>query len=441
MDVRLKNTINDIFFFIIYHLVFLTFSAVVLLSFKYDISLNNLDKLKEMLLNFPASLNRDSKMRNTNFPKIEKLGGEVEISEPNTASRRAIKGDILKKDMVLTTGKNSFVFIALEGEYSWQLRLSANTKVNINELMTERGPEKSKNTLLDLIKGGLLFSISKRNNNDRFEVKTPTAVFAVRGTKFSVIKDEDSVVLAVKNGVVEVENLINGIKSSVTVGEAYLANNSGRISLNKNEELISKFDWDTHSENLSIAPEMSIIKEILGSDQSQNSNPDSNLQPETTPKDTDSSGLIKTNDLEQILTKFREDNRTLEENKKLAELNLSKIESELKKKMLLISDDISCLKNSTTGCNLHNEQLIISRGFPRTWGSPALRMSIIEDLNKYADEQKALLEDEKIQNQNLETLYNKRIQTLTQVENMLKLDHDPSEVKKLLEAKDLVIEK
>lgn len=284
----------------------------------------NLAKLKEMLLNLPEGINRDSKMTTTNFPKVEKLGGEVEISESNTALRRAIKGDILKKDMILNTGKNSFVFIALKGEYPWQLRLSANTEVNINDLMTERRAEKSKMTILDLIKVSLLFSITKRNDNDRFEVKSPTAVFAVRGTKFSFVNDEDSVVLAVKNGVVAVENLINGIKSSVTVCEAYLANNSGRIILNKNEELISKFDWDTQSENSSIAPEISVVKEMFGSDQTMNSNPDSTLWPETISKDTDSSGLIKTNDLEQILTKFRDDNRTLEENKKLSELNLNK---------------------------------------------------------------------------------------------------------------------
>ena len=65
------------------------------------------------------------------------------------------------------------------------MRLKENTTLTL-DILKENTATKKKVTVLDVSIGKILIQAEKLKDGSRFEVKTPTSVVGVRGTKFSV---------------------------------------------------------------------------------------------------------------------------------------------------------------------------------------------------------------------------------------------------------------
>jgi len=88
------------------------------------------------------------------------------------------EGDILK------TGEASWVLLSINE--AGEVEMEENSQLTLTELMKDE-EEGTQKTLLDLAVGEILIKAKKLHTPESmFEVKTPTSVVGVRGTKFSV---------------------------------------------------------------------------------------------------------------------------------------------------------------------------------------------------------------------------------------------------------------
>ncbi|MQY76010.1 MAG: PEGA domain-containing protein, partial [Spirochaeta sp.] len=82
------------------------------------------------------------------------------------------------------------------------VRIEANTIFAIEKLFLESG---AGNIALNITAGSVLYKVGKLRGNQKFDIKTMTAVMGVRGTRFGVRVDEKgATLLAVKSGVLQI---------------------------------------------------------------------------------------------------------------------------------------------------------------------------------------------------------------------------------------------
>jgi hypothetical protein len=147
----------------------------------------------------------------------------------------AVKGDILIKrnpavkgvlnekvllDDLVETAAASRVKILFRDESILTLR--ENSRVHIKKYLLSEG-EKRGSSVLTLIDGELKVLVGK----NKFEVHTPTAVAAARGTYFYVWMEYDGgvpvTVIAVLEGAVDAYNINPDVSGTVTVGSGYMS--------------------------------------------------------------------------------------------------------------------------------------------------------------------------------------------------------------------------
>jgi hypothetical protein len=128
------------------------------------------------------------------------VSGEVTV-EKTTENKvyDAFIGMQLIRDDRLETGEDSFV--ALELDERKDIIISENTRITIKELKELNDAEE---TWLQMETGAVWANIKEKLNPDSsFEIETPTAVMGVRGTKFSVLHEDDTSIVTVIEGRVE----------------------------------------------------------------------------------------------------------------------------------------------------------------------------------------------------------------------------------------------
>jgi outer membrane protein assembly factor BamB len=82
------------------------------------------------------------------------------------------------------------------------VRIEANTILAIEELFLESG---AGNIALNIAGGSVLYKVGKLRGDQKFDIKTMTAVMGIRGTRFGVRVDErGGTLLAVKSGVLQI---------------------------------------------------------------------------------------------------------------------------------------------------------------------------------------------------------------------------------------------
>lgn len=143
---------------------------------------------------------------NTKAGKIVAIKGDVRI-ERNEKTYLAKLNVLLLKNDIIQTGPSSFVTILLNDGSS--VSIHENTRLSIEDISPE---EEVKKSTFNLLWGKAKFIVSKIYREIRgsfFEVKTPTAVTGVRGTRFIVHfnRDESITEVFVLEGNVFVENL------------------------------------------------------------------------------------------------------------------------------------------------------------------------------------------------------------------------------------------
>lgn len=127
------------------------------------------------------------------------ISGEVLVAFSDDWQEAQI-GDFLEEDDIIRVGEESYC--ELQFGNVGALRIQDNTEVLLQDVFLN--PNES-NVGVKLVAGSLLAKVSKLTGNDKFAVKTESAVCGVRGTEFGVtITDDGSTKLAVKEGKVAV---------------------------------------------------------------------------------------------------------------------------------------------------------------------------------------------------------------------------------------------
>jgi hypothetical protein len=125
--------------------------------------------------------------------------GEVKLLRQNEAPRQVKYADKMASQDIIKTGKNSF--FAFQVGNSAIIRITANTTVLIESMLTDNTNK------LFLKQGRVIESVKKLTKSSTYEVRTPTAIAAVRGTEFGVSYNNGQSVVPVKGGIVKVQRV------------------------------------------------------------------------------------------------------------------------------------------------------------------------------------------------------------------------------------------
>ncbi|HAX61866.1 MAG TPA: hypothetical protein DCX95_04845 [Elusimicrobia bacterium] len=137
--------------------------------------------------------------------KIETVAGDVSVNGVS-----AIVGQQLNLNDVIKTSAQSNSVIMLNGH---TVNVSEKTEATISELTEET-------SLLNVLIGKIRAKVNKLKARQKFEIKTPTTICAVRGTDFSVDVSADLITrLEVYEGVVSAKEEITGGEVLVNPGE------------------------------------------------------------------------------------------------------------------------------------------------------------------------------------------------------------------------------
>ena len=93
-------------------------------------------------------------------------------------------GHVLNEEDVIITGSDSFCDVKIGGSI---IRVKEKSRMVLSRILNSRDME---NTTLNIDSGKMLCKPKKLLKNDKFVVKTPTAVAGVRGTQFTVEADQ-----------------------------------------------------------------------------------------------------------------------------------------------------------------------------------------------------------------------------------------------------------
>lgn len=120
--------------------------------------------------------------------KIASITGTVNVKLHGEGGwTPAEKGMILNEGDMIRTKSDSSALLMLNGEgQTANVKVEENSKLLLSQLVTQKG-KGTQQTLLDLAIGEILIKAEKLHTPEsKFEVKTPTSIVGVRGTKFSV---------------------------------------------------------------------------------------------------------------------------------------------------------------------------------------------------------------------------------------------------------------
>lgn len=140
----------------------------------------------------------------TTAVRLMALHGEATITQTDGSSRAARSGEDLAAGSRVRTGERSSVMLVF-GDGSRVLMRQA------SELRVLRSDKRALGggvlVTLELVRGGLENMVNPRTSPDnRFEIRSPAAVAAVRGTRFRVIASEQRTWTEVLEGAVDVDN-------------------------------------------------------------------------------------------------------------------------------------------------------------------------------------------------------------------------------------------
>ena len=118
---------------------------------------------------------------------VASFHGEVMVKNPGPGTWTAVKvGDVLGEGSFIKTGTAAEAILNVDDGKTAVVDLGEKSLASFATLVKDSSSGMKK-TLLDLAIGQVLIRAEKLDTPDsKFEVKTPTSVVGVRGTKFSV---------------------------------------------------------------------------------------------------------------------------------------------------------------------------------------------------------------------------------------------------------------
>ncbi len=128
---------------------------------------------------FSAETKRTAKISSFTGQPSVRMSGQKDWTD-------VVKGTVIHQGDTLKTGKDASARVNVDGNgESATVDVLPGSNLTFTQLLkdAEKGTDK---TLLDLAIGEVLIKAEKLQGDSKFEVKTPTSVAGVRGTKFSV---------------------------------------------------------------------------------------------------------------------------------------------------------------------------------------------------------------------------------------------------------------
>lgn len=163
----------------------------------------------------------------TGVAVIVKMKGDLQARIGKAPEwEKASKGQILQEGDQLRTGENGLAMIKYLAEKNL-LRMKPKSSLTI--VGKDKKDKQASQVRVDV--GAVLFHLRKRGKKGRFQIKTPTSVATVKGTRFWVIVEEDgkTFVITLEN-LVELLNLATGKSILVGSGQTGVSGKDG-ISL------------------------------------------------------------------------------------------------------------------------------------------------------------------------------------------------------------------
>ncbi|MFA6434121.1 MAG: FecR family protein [Elusimicrobiales bacterium] len=182
---------------------------------------------------------------------VYKYTGAVQLMEPGTASWRALDGAVpLREGARLRTGPGaSCEILAGDGTF---INLYENSETTVETLRLE--PE-TRDYGFNFIKGRILWLAAKvKRKVSKFEIRTPSAVCAVRGTDFAVDVSSAATDIGLFEGQLDIKN--NGKETPLAAGSEAVAGPgtdtlvSGRFSALMEAEKRRYLKLRSHAEDL-----------------------------------------------------------------------------------------------------------------------------------------------------------------------------------------------
>ena len=166
-------------------------------------------------------------------------------------------GDIIKENDTITTGDNSSCDIKI-GESI--IRIKSKSDVKIASLI--------KNNTVNLDSGKMICKIMKQSKDEKFMVKTPTTVAAVRGTQFIVEADKELTTrIKVFEGEIKVAKRVKQLESSLdkVLEHAPVVHQQEKIIITANEVLQAEkiVDASLKKETGSETPSDEVIDRVI----------------------------------------------------------------------------------------------------------------------------------------------------------------------------------
>ncbi len=311
----------------------------------------------------------EEKPRPKAYPKVDKVLGVAMMKEkPSYPPVKLKGGELLKEGASIITGEKSAVLLSYRDFYHWEARLSENTQVNIDELM-KMDPEDK--TIFNLVTGALAMKMKNTSGTVRnMNIRTKFASFAVRGTTFAVLTDgEKRSLMTVQEGVVVADNYKLTDKSKVIEGHSYLVNREGESKIILDLDAVNLYDWQIDNLN-PVSPSIDDVVAKTG-----------DVGPALDDQEKVRVNLLK--DIDEKIADFKKANTELV--RELETLNENAVQSRggLREESVNVNKDIRCIQTSSFECNLFTEKILVARGYPRMWGNPRYKSSLVVELQKY----------------------------------------------------------
>lgn len=412
---RLKSSwLKDIFFYF-YHFVVLALTLVLLICVREPKAITDPDIFIAELTKFlPKNeyLNAFGKKKGTSdnveapVTNILKIKGKVLVSYPWAKVPKApTEGVEMRPQGTIVTHDQSSALISFKDKYSWQLRVSPNSDISNNTLMEKNVVTGEEDLIFKLNKGAACFSLVNNKVPVMLKVTTAHAAFIVKGTKFAVLTNESNTVLTIEHGKIEVENFINLKKYEVESGATYVTDGQGNDKVVQDATPLVLFNWELEVPELESMEPENILKlpgfqERVVTEEVKQEDPVEKLK-----------SLI-----DEEIGNFKMLNEGMIGELDLLKENHGKAKEELLILIPSVRQDISCLKSAQGQCSLYSDKILLSRGFPRTKGTPQYRKSMAQDLEVYLKDRKEQLAAEKTRIESYEDVLKKRAEVLKTVE-------------------------
>lgn len=198
------------------------------ISYRLIQKYNGIDNERSLRVGYQLLLPRQYLRFNRSNAQILSLRGDISIRNPTSNDGRQYKvGDVISEGAVINTGRSSFMSLALED--GSQVSLPSNSNVRLRR-MRRYVLERAIDYDFDITKGGSRTKVAPlRGNNDRFQVRTPKSVSAVRGTEFQMRVDDsnENSISEVVEGALAVTNIINNSEASLPSGNGWAVTKTG----------------------------------------------------------------------------------------------------------------------------------------------------------------------------------------------------------------------